>query len=257
MNEIQQNKVYSIFKDGRFASNLDLARQNGLEIASLRDYAKYLGDYTPRKTEISRLPAGFTREGILYVPQTAILMIRNSPLIESSNAERLTYQVLENKGKYQEIRRKACKEGRGKDLSNIQMEEEHFPFYLDAIKYLEIARKEKDLQVEERNVLVLKPEYMGSDGRLEIPFNKLEEAEVFRWALRDYAKPHADYLRSVCLNSHKSLFGELGTNFRDEFKKPHIRQFWYSPSESGEFGIKGNQKYSYGKVLAIKRDKTK
>jgi len=230
---------------GSFAENLSLLRSVGAESISLRDYAKEIQENPPESAIHS--PGGYTREGIIYIPEEKILLVRDSPLIKQETAYALVKMLKKGEeARSEEVRRN------GSNRQEARRRFESLPFAIDPTSYLNMVEEDRNKDPEDKRVIEIDTKYISDNGLLDFPIENLENEEIFRWAFRDQAKDHADHLRDFTLRD--SFIGVVGNDkIRDNGGRAHVLQFRYSPAESGEFGLRENSKYLYGPVLGLKR----
>jgi len=240
--EKYQGRITPVQWEG-LVGGLETLESQGLEIISLRDYAKnaYLDGFTGLENSHDpvRLPIGFVREGMISLPDERLILVRDSPLIEYENARTLDQQArtLIDIAKDKVKRKESSREAR--------INFENYSFEINPEPYLKMMEEDKELPVEQRRVLDIDLNRVEKGQYINLPMNELANDEIFRWAFKDYAKEHGEFQRNYWPESLEAF--PFMINTLSPSKEPFARQIWYSPVEKGK--TISNSKYLSGDVL--------
>jgi len=243
--KIENKYGMNIASGADFAENLEYLRSQGKEPISLRDYANTIYENPPER--IINCPQGFVKEGVVYVPKQVTLLVRDSPL----NDTKIVYKHARDlKESYERMLRDTDPNESDLDRRerrNIANEWCKKPLYIEnADEYLRMAEEDSNKEPEERRVLDV-TKYFHELDALRIPFNKVRDHEIFRWAFRDGVNKHIE--QYIPGDSRDRLFVFGSSKFRDRFQHPNVRQIWFSPSENEVLAARNDKFLLYGRIL--------
>jgi hypothetical protein len=228
MNKLEYQCGMHIGNEGNFAQNLSTLAEKGMEPLSLRDYAKAIYESPPERLWAS--PQAFVKEGCVYIPKKATLLVRNSPLVNQKTAEDFSGDLRESWEASQAEQDRYAEEG---NFDRRQEAEDKWNLKPISIQngenYLGMAEEDREKEPEERRVLDV-TEYFGDNQYIMVPVSKVSNHEIFRWAFRDYLDRHMEQYMPKDSRDRMVVLG--GNEVRDIGNNPHARQIWFSPSEN-------------------------
>ena len=228
MNKLEYQCGMHIESEGNFAQNLSTLTKKGMEPLSLRDYAKAIYESPPERLWAS--PQAFVKEGCVYIPNKATLLVRNSPLVNQEIADDFSKDLRESWEASQVEQDRYAEEG---NFDKRQEAEDNWNlrslYIQNGEDYLGMAEEDRGKEPEERRVLDV-TEYFGDNQNIRVPVSKVSNHEIFRWAFRDYLGKHMDQYMPKDSRDRMIVLG--GNAVRDIGNGPNARQIWFSPSEN-------------------------